>query len=1026
MFKTKCYVLALCIALAGAVSFGPAAVTASAQQAQKEIKGQVLDAAGQPVIGASIVQKGTNNGVVTDLDGNYTISVPAGTTLQVSSIGYSTYEFVAGQGNPSVKLQEDVLGLEETIVIGYGTARKKDLTGSVVRADIDAFRESPNVNIAQSLQGAVAGLNVGAATEAGEDPEMSIRGRNSISGSGSPLIVLDGVIYRGSLNDINPSDIESIDVLKDASATAIYGSQAASGVLMITSKSVKSLSKPIISYEGSYSFQSPIKVMRPYDAAGYLQTIRDNRLPESRDMANGGKVNPDFDATIGKYFTQNPVSQQWGYENGVNTDWYSIYTNKNPHIQNHNVSIRGRSENVSYFLSLGYTDQQNFMLNDDVKRYNVRSNIDARVTDWMKVGVQAFYSITDQSGFSPTRTDLIKATPIISPYCEFRGEPDVLLDVLYNTNVNPLKKVDLPNTDVRNNVMANFYTQIDFPFLQGLSYRLNASQNLISSKYFYYSEYDAAGGVAQKNYENEWVRSFDNILSYKNQFGKNNVDVTLVYGCETITDESTNTQGQEFANAALGFNYLAASNASKSVIGSEAWKETSLYSMARVSYNYDERYYFTGTVRRDGFSGFGANNKIGVFPSASLAWNISNESFMENTKSWLDNLKLRVSYGVSGNRSLSRYQTLAQIASADQYLYGDGGAAQKGAWISTLANADLKWETTNTFNFGLDFSFFSGRLFGTLEAYSAKTNNLLYDVNIPTINYGLSTMATNIGELSNKGVELTLTGVPVKTNDFSWTVTGVFSLNRNSVDSILGIDADGDGKEDDLVSSGVFIGEPYGVKYDYNVLGLYQIEDWKADNSNLYGTYKFEDLNNDGKLDAEHDRKILGYADPSYRFSIQNNFRYKNWEFKFFLNSIMGGKAADGRRWYIAQSAANNILTGTSCEYNIWKDYDYWTPENPNATYRQLGAIGKDPNGGKSMPYLSRSFLRLQDITLSYTLPKALLEKAKISNLKIFVTGKNLLTLTKWDGLDPETGAGFQEAANPVMKSVSAGVNFEF
>lgn len=1025
MLTDKLYPTALLLCLAGTLFFSPAMTAATAavseQQVQKTVSGKVIDAStGEAIIGASVVQKGTNNGAITDLDGNYTFSAPAGATVQVSSIGYQTYEFVLGNAEVvNVELNVDALGLEETIVIGYGTARKKDVTGSVVRADINAFRESPNVNVAQSLQGAVAGLNVGAATTAGDDPEMTIRGTTSISGATSPLLVLDGVIYRGQLSDINPADIESIDVLKDASATAIYGSQAAAGVLMITTKNVKSLSKPIIAYDGSYTFQTPTKKMLPYDREGFLNLIADYKIAESRTGDDLLGRNTGFDPV--KYFSQNPAAQLWGYENGVDTDWYSIYTNDNPHIQSHNVSLRGRSELSSYFISVGYTDQENYMLNDNMKRYNIRANFDARVTDWMKVGVQAFYTVTDMSGVSPTRTDIIKSTPIISPYLEEKGQPDVLRDVIYNTNVNPLLRVDLPNTDVRNNLNANFFVDINVPFIKGLNYRLNASQSYICSRYFYFSDYDAAGGFGQKDYENEWVRAFDNILTYKKDFGKNDINVTLVYGCEKITDESTSTKGQEFANSILGFNFLGAANASKNVIASDAWQETSLYSMARLAYNYDSRYYLTATVRRDGFSGFGANNKIGVFPSVALSWNITNEKFMENTRSWLDNLKFRVSYGMNGNRSLSRYQTLAQIATADQYLYGDGGQAQKGAYVSALANADLKWETTKTFNVGLDFSLLNNRLFGSVEGYKSKTENLLYNVNIPTINYGLKEMATNIGQLSNHGIEITLTGIPVKTRDFTWTITGNFSRNRNKVDTILGIDGDGDGLEDDLVSSKIFIGKPYGVNYDYNITGMYQVADYKADNSHMYGTYVIEDLNGDTKLDAEHDRKILSYTDPSYRISIQNIFNWKNWEFKFFINSIQGGKM-----FYRAQSANNNIVTGTSAEYNIWKDYDYWTPENPNARYRQLGSVGNDPAQGKSVPYLNRSFVRLQDVTLSYTVPQSLLKKVKVNNLKVFVSGKNLLTFTGWDGLDPETGAGFMESANPVMKSVSGGVNFEF
>ena len=1015
-----CFLLILTQVMVGSIAAYAAQSMAGEQQSSKPIKGKIVDAdTNEPVIGASIVKKGTTEGTVTDLDGTFELSVAPGTVLEISSIGYKPVELtVGGQDFYNIQLAEDVLGLEETIVIGYGTVRKKDLTGSVVRADIETFRESPNVNIASSLQGAVAGLNVSAAPSAGDDPEMSVRGRTSISGAQTPLIVLDGVIYRGTLSDLNPNDIESIDVLKDASATAIYGSQAAAGVLMITTKNLKTNSKPIIEYGASYSWQQPTKILKPTDAEGYLRHIADANLADSRTGEDMKTLNPNFNYP--GYFTQNNAAEQYGYEHGIDTNWYDICTTDKPYIMSQNLSMRGRSEMSSYYVSLGYTDQQNITLNDQLKRYNVRVNLDARVTNWLKVGLFSFFSMSDTSGAVPSRTMLVKASPLISPYLIEEGTPEVPRTFIYNTNVNPFLLVDNDDMKQRSNLSATFYVDVDIPFIKGLNYRMNASQNLISSKAFYYSDYDVdQSGYGYKDNSSNHTWSLDNILSYKRSFGLHDVNITAVYGSEKRTGESTHTLGQQFANGVLGYNYLGASSASRRTISSNAWQETSLYSMFRASYSYDNRYYLTGTVRRDGFSGFGKNNKIGIFPSVAFAWSIANENFMEGTRNWLDNLKLRLSYGVNGNRSLSRYQTLAALTSEDQYLYGDGAAAEKGSFIATLANSDLKWETTSTFNAGLDFGFLQSRLFGSVDVYSSKTENLLYDVSIPTINYGLESSSANIGSIANKGVEVTLTGVPVKSRDFSWIITGNFSLNRNKVLSILGIDADGDGIEDDLVSDKIFMGEPYGVNYDYNVLGMYQISDYRQDKTHMYGTYNFEDLNNDSKISEADDRMILSYKDPSYRFSLQNVFRYRAWELKVFINSVQGGK-----KWYRAQSANNSILTSTSINYNLW-DFDYWTPENPDAKYRQLGHKGLDP-GGSFVPYMNRSFVRLQDLTLSYTVPKVFLDRFKVNDCKVFFTGKNLLTITDWDGLDPETGTGFAEHAFPVMKSVSLGVNFSF
>jgi hypothetical protein len=397
---------------------------------------------------------------------------------------------------------------------------------------------------------------------------------------------------------------------------------------------------------------------------------------------------------------------------------------------------------------------------------------------------------------------------------------------------------------------------------------------------------------------------------------------------------------------------------------------------------------------------------------------------------------LRLSYGSNGNRTVSNYQTLARIASGDRYLYGDGGAAEKGLYLTSMANDDLKWETTKTFNIGLDFSVLNGRLFGSLEYYRSNTYDLLYDVNIPAMNNRITSIPTNIGKLANRGQELNITGIPVQTKDFSWDVTFNYSLNRNKVVSILGIDADGDGKEDDLVSSKIFIGHPYGVNYDFEQIGMWQVADYNAGiipDGFTYGTYKIRDIDGDGNYSAANDRTILGYTDPSYRFSIQNAFRYKNLELKIFINSIQGGKD-----YYYGQPGSS-VTRLDLVAYNAFK-FDYWTPENPNARYRQIGfdpavLSGGYPQGSSYSPYIQRSFIRLQNLTLSYNLPVDLLKKIQINKCKVYVTGNNLLTITDWDGWDPEAGSGIQShttigktnaAAYPLLKSYSVGINFEF
>lgn len=993
------------------------AQTVQQQKKQVTVSGTVSDNLG-PIVGANVVEKGTTNGIITDMDGNYTLSVSEGAVLQFSYIGYITKEITVGnQKNINVQLAEDAQKLEEVVVVGYGTAKKSDLAGSVVRADLGTLQESPSISLGSALQGTVPGLNVGAVSEAGKDPEMSIRGRTSISGGNSPLIVLDGIIFRGNMVDINMNDVESIDILKDASAAAIYGSEASNGVILITSKQGKVMSKPMIEYSGSYSFQAPTnKNMYPEDRDGFLRKIADRYLEESRIGDDMLTMNPDWDPS--RHLMDNNTLE--GYNNGTNTNWWDLILNDNPYIQNHNLSVRGKSELSGYYLSVGYTDQQNLIINDTYKRYNVRINLDTKITDWLKVGTQSFFAMSDYSGASPSLSTAMQMPPLSACY----DENGNLIKQPYKTGNNPLQTIDQDDVNRRYNLFGNFFVDIDFPFLKGLNYRLNFSQNLIHDQEFNFDEWgDNFTGKGKKMNATTYNYTVDNILTYKNTFGKHDINATFVYGLEKRQYESTTAEASHFSNFALGYNSLQQGQSDLNKASSSAWEESSLYMMFRAAYTYDNKYIFTGTVRRDGFSGFGANNKYGVFPSAAIAWRINEEDFFKDNINWVDNLKLRLSYGQNGNRTVGRYQTLAKMGTGNGYLFGDGASAEQMQWLSSLANADLKWETTNTFNIAADFSTLNSRIFGTLEYYTSTTNNVLYNINIPQMN-GLSSIPSNIGKLGNHGFEMTVTGVPVETKDFSWDITFNFSRNRNKVKSIFGIDADGDGREDDLIANKIFIDRPYGVCYDYNIIGMWQIADklaGKIPNGFEYGTYKVEDINGDGKYDKNNDRKILGYTDPAYRFSIQNSFRYKDWEFKFMINSVQGGK-----NYYYGQPGSS---FGNNTPDNIYQNncfnFDYWTPENPNARYRQLGFFS-EALGYNFHPYVQRNFVRLQDVTLSYNVPKSFLQKFNINRLKLYVTGKNLLTFTDWDGWDPESGAGLSVNSYPVMKSYSIGLNVEF
>ncbi|HWR99188.1 MAG TPA: SusC/RagA family TonB-linked outer membrane protein, partial [Prolixibacteraceae bacterium] len=777
---------------------------------------------------------------------------------------------------------------------------------------------------------------------------------------------------------------------------------------MITSKRGKDMGKPIVSYSGSYAYQTPSHEVGLGNTAHYIDKIKSIYLNTAYLAPDYIQENPSFN--VSTYLAdKNAVD---GYANGVDTDWWDLMTNDSGHIQDHTVSIRGKTDLSNYFVSVGYLDQANILINDEYSRYNVRINIENEVTSWMKLGVQTFMTNSDYSGATASMSDVQNLVPVTTPY----DANDQLLQYPYKTTVNPLLKIQQDNLDKRMNLFGTFYADVNVPFIEGLNYRANFSQNLRTTKQYNFDKTASNfQGTGSKTNNSEYSWTFDNILTYKRNFDKHGITGTFVYGVEQREAEGTNATGQIFMNDALGYNNLAAGQADQRLISSSAWEEASTYYMGRLHYSYANRYLVTGTMRRDAFSGFGANNKAGYFPSMALAWVASEESFLKGNADWLNQLKVRYSYGTNGNRTVGRYATLAKLSSAARYLYGDGGTAEMAQWITSLANSDLKWEKTTTSNIGLDFSVLDYRLSGTIDAYVGNTADLLYNIDIPVVN-GFGSVPVNIGKMQNKGLEIALNGTPVKTKDFRWDVTLNYSINRNEVVSINGTDANKDGKEDDIISgqgNSIFMGKPYGVWYDYEINGMWQIADGASIPTGfVFGTYKLNDISGpagtpDGAWTAAYDRTIVGYKDPSYRMSLQNRFSYKQFELKFFLNSIQGGSD------YYKAVAAGNWTNIDNLKQNNSPSWDWWTPENTDAKYRRIGDYPK-PVGESVHPYSSRSFVRLQDLSVSYTLTPEFLKKIGFRSCQVYVSGKNLATWTDWEGWDPETGAALLPGGVPV------------
>jgi TonB-linked SusC/RagA family outer membrane protein len=977
------------------------------QQAKLNVSGVVSDDNG-PLEGVAVIEKGTTNGVLTDNAGRYSISVAsASSILEISSLGYETQQIiVGGRAQINVVLKFSSMALDETVVVGYGTMRRKDVTGAIASADLEAFRTSQNVNIMQSLKGSVPGLTVQQGVSAGQELSLQVRGLNTLSGNTQPLIVVDGIIYTDNMNYINPADVKSIDVLKDASSKAIYGAQAANGVIQITTFQGEKNKKTEVHYSGSVSVSGPTTKYRLMNAAEKLEQIKGIYYTKAYLAPDYTTPNPDFkwsDTELGPEMLE-------GIEKGVDYDWYGALS-RTPVTTNHNISIRGGSSNVSSYLSLGYTTAKGIVKNDDFSRYTARVNLTYDVNSWLTVGVLANGSFADYSGESPAgyiRTQL----PFRGPKDE-NGDYRTYPKSVNDTNLNPFLVLEIDDKQLRNELSGLGFVEINFPWVEGLKYKANYNKTFVWANAYSGNPYGAKlAGTASKVHGESYSQTFDNILSYEREINDHNINVTLVYGARTAGYDNVNASGSNYSNFSLSYNNLG--EAVTQTISSTAWTESNLYQMGRINYGYKNRYLFTATLRRDGFSGFAENNKFGLFPSAAVGWTVSNEPFWNHNI--ISYLKIRVGYGSNGNLT-SRYSSLARVTSSPtyRYIYSDGGQTANGQALTTLSNPDLKWETTAGLNIGLDYSLIKDRISGSFEYYSTKTHNLLWDRAIPSVT-GFTSIKSNVGEVQNSGVELTLKAIPVKTKDFTWDFNLSFSANRNKITHLLG-DRDGDGIEDDLIASGLFIGHPIGTVYNYEVDGLYQLGD-EIPTGYYPGTYRIVDHDGIEGITAT-DKTILGHTEPAYTIGLQTNLSYKRLTFRAFVHSIQGGK--DG---YLAAQVNNyGTSTGVIASTNCFTFLDMWSPVNPDARDPQSFQVSK-VTGNR---YQQRNFVRLADVSLAYSLGDKALRWLGIKDLQVYLSGKNLLTFTDWDGWDPETGQGINSTDfHQVMRTVNLGVELTF
>ncbi|WP_431294404.1 SusC/RagA family TonB-linked outer membrane protein [Pedobacter sp. P26] len=902
---------------------------------------------------------------VADGDGQFRITATKGERLSFNYLGYTTKIVEVVGELLNVTLIETNETLNDVVVIGYGTQKRSDVTGSVVSVPKARLSQLPVTNVLQSIEGAVAGVNITSTSSVpGSQPNALVRGQNSISAGAGPYVVVDGVPLSktgGSLNDINPNDIASVEILKDASATAIYGTNGSNGVILITTKRGTS-GKPVIRYSGYAGLDNIAHILEPRDGSEYVQKYTDF-------LKQTGQVQQRPVPNIGEL----PA-----YNAGTTTDWVKEATQQGT-IQDHNVSISGGSQDVKYFVSGDYLKQRGVIKGYDFNRIGLRSNLDINVTSFLTVGTSLFLTSNNYDG---GRANLLFATAM-SPYAQEYNANGTY--TIYPMNpeqlyTNPLLGLNTTQINRTTNINGNGYAEIKFPgALTGLKFRLNAGYTYFPERrgsYIGRLANDLNGTASSFNASTNSY-TLENILTYSKDIKKHHFDFTALYSAQERKYNSTTAGAVGFVNDELGLDNIGAGATQTSA----SYRERSGLNsqMGRLFYSYDSKYLLTLTARRDGSSVFGANTtKYGVFPSAAIGWNIINEDFIKKANIF-SNLKLRLSYGKTGNEAVGVYRTITTDVTARSPF---NGISTIGVLAGNLGNRQLLWETTKTANIGLDFGIFKNRISGSIEAYQNKTSGLLLNRSLPIIT-GYNNVLENIGKTTNRGLELTLNSQNFVGKDFRWETMVVFAANKNKITDLYG-----DGKDD--LGNRWFLGKPISVVYDYKMTGVWQTgEDVsKQDPTAKPGSLKFADLNGDGKITGDGDRTILGQTAPKWTGGITNTFHYKNINLSVFIQTAQGMTKNNPDLSYGDETGRRNTPA----------EVGYWTPENMSQTRPALSY-----NNTLGYGYASdASYTRVKDVTLSYVFSQNVLDKLHLGGLTVYASGRNLHTFTNWIGWDPE------------------------
>ncbi|MDR1202563.1 MAG: TonB-dependent receptor [Tannerellaceae bacterium] len=958
------------------------------QQTKKIVTGRVIDNRGDEIIGANILEKGLANGTVTDIEGKFSLEVAPNATLVVSYIGYNTQEVKVGNQNDyTITLSENTLGLEEVVVVGYGTQKKIDVTGAISSVGEKTIREIPAANISQSIQGRIAGVQVQqTSTRPGQTPQLRIRGTRSLTASNDPLLIIDGMPFEGSINDVDPENIKSLEILKDASSTAIYGARGANGVIIITTYRGIETKKPNITYNGYFGFGMPAKKYTLYNPEEFLELRRESQY-------NSGNLFAD---------------EQEMYDAGQSTDWQDLMY-QTSHRNSHDVSVISGGEYTQVSFGGGYYNESSIVPGPLFQRFSFRGTIDQKINNRFKIGINTLntYGVTNGES-ADIMYSILTLTPFTNPYNK-DGTINVAPRFMYNSDEmrNPLliKDENLWKEQRRRfNSFNTFYAEVNI--WDGLRYRLNAGFNFYHDNYGSYYNSNTPmknGGLSEANINNKTGYGYmvDNLLYYDKVFNnKHRFGFTGLFGLQENTSFNTWATAKDMVTDYVYYYNLGLSNTPVEIDSRrQSYSSRRMVSyMLRANYAYNDKYLLSLTGRFDGSSVLAPGYQWHFYKAASAGWNVGMEDFMADID-WLDNLKIRGGYGETSNEAIAPYSTIA-ILTPNYYNFDN--TYVNGYYTMNVGNKELGWEYTDAYSLGVDFGLFNGRISGSVDLYLQHTYDLLLNQVLPYSTGILSPFLTNVGKTENKGVEITLHTVNLQNaKGFTWDMDLNFSLNRSKIKALnAGVDK--------IENSGWFVGYPVDVIYDYKQIGIWQLgeEEEAAVYGARPGRQHIEDVNNDGVL-SELDKQVIGSFEPDFEFGWTNHLYFKNFDLTLVSYGKVGGMLVSSI--HQGQSYVNQ-MNGRRNGIKV----NYWTETNPSNDFPGVRGNGDYPPYPSSLGYFDASYFRIRTITLGYDFPKNWFKSLGVEGLRAYFTVDNACILfssyvNKYGGLDPEpTGYGSQ------------------